>query len=69
MRIGYWVALAVALCALSVAMGSLASMASDSLTVMAAEAVIDAALLVVGLHLLGFLAWLAASGTNKRDEN
>ena len=62
MRIGYWAALAVTLCALSAAMGSLASlasMASDSLTVMAAEAVIDAALLVVGLHLLGFLAWLA----------
>jgi len=66
-RIGYWAALSVTLCALSAAM-SFWSSGSDSLTVMAAEAVIDAVLLVVGLHLLGVLAWLATC-MSRRDDN
>jgi hypothetical protein len=44
------------------------SAGSDSLTVMTAEAVIDAAVLVVGLHLLGVLAWLPTR-INRRDDN
>ena len=67
MRIGYWAALAVALCALSAAVSSWSS-GSDSLTVVAASAAIDAAVLVVGLHLLGVLAWLATR-INRQDDN
>jgi len=66
-RVGYWAALAVSLCALSAAM-SFWSSGSDSLTAMAASAVIDAAVLVVGLHLLGCLAWLGTR-ISRRDDN